>query len=296
MDVGVIGTGAMGSGIAANLVKAGHQVRVWDRTPEKARKLVEQGALRVERPQDAFGGDAVVTMLASDEATRAVLIEPGVLTHVKNTVHIISATISVGFAKELEALHEREKVPYVAAPVLGRPDLAQQGQLNVLVAGEQGSIEKIKPVLEAFGSKIWPIGRHPHQANAVKLACNFMLAAAIEAMAEASVLVERHDVKPSTLIEIVTGSLFAAPAYKTYGPAVAAHKFEPAGFALAHGLKDMRLAMAAAEAAATPMPFAAILHDNLVDALAHGGEMKDWSAMAEVSWRRAGLMAEVKSG
>ncbi len=295
MDVGVIGTGAMGSGIAANLVKAGHKVRVWDRTPEKAHKLVEQGAASVDRPENAFGGDAVVTMLASDEAIRNVLVEPGLLKRVKDTVHIVSATISVGFAKELETLHERERVPYVAAPVLGRPDLAQQGKLNVLAAGDETTVEKIKPVLEAFGSKIWPIGKHPHQANAVKLACNFMLAAAIEAMAEASVLVERHDIKPSALMEIITGSLFAAPAYKTYGPVVAEHKFEPAGFSLPHGLKDMRLAMAAAEAAATPMPFAAILHDNLVDALAHGGEMKDWSAMADVSWRRAGLVPEFKN-
>lgn len=289
MKIGIIGTGAMGSGIAANLIKAGHAVTVWDRTAAKTDALVAQGAKRAATPQEAFGGDAVVTMLANDEAVRDVIVSGGLLERARGTVHIVSATISVEFAKALEEIHRRHGVAYIAAPVLGRPDLAAAGALNVLAAGEDAALAKVRPALEAFSQHVWPVGREPHQANAVKLACNFVLASAIEAMAEAAVLVERHGVAPRALIDILTGSLFAAPAYKTYGPAVVGRKFEPAGFPLPYGLKDIRLAMAAAENSRTPMPFAAVLHENLVDAAAHGNEQKDWSVFAEVAWRRAGL-------
>jgi len=289
MKIGVIGTGAMGSGMAANLIKAGHDVTVWDRTSGKTVKLVAQGATRAETPADAFGGDAVITMLANDEAVRAVIVDGGVLGHARNTIHVISSTISVAFAQELEDIHRKHDVPYVAAPVLGRPDLAESGALNALAAGQEGAVARVTPLLHAFAKQVWPVGPRPHQANAIKLACNFVLAAAIEAMAEASVLAERHGVAPAALIDILTGSLFASPAYKTYGPAVVGRKFEPAGFPLPYGLKDIRQAMAAAENAGAPMPFAAVVHDNLVDAMAHGDGQKDWSAFAAVAWRRAGL-------
>jgi 3-hydroxyisobutyrate dehydrogenase-like beta-hydroxyacid dehydrogenase len=290
MDVGVIGTGAMGFGIAANLIKAGHTVRVWDRTPGKAEALVEQGATRAGEPQEAFGGDAVITMLSSDEAIQAVVLDKDVLAKAKKgLVHVVSATISVAFAQELEAAHKKHGVGLVSAPVLGRPDLAAAAKLNVLAAGEPAAVAKVKPLLDAIGMKTWIIGPDPHQANAMKLACNFMLAAAVEAMSEASAFVERHDIDSHALIDLLTGSLFAAPVYKTYGPVIADHKFEPAGFPLGYALKDIRLALAAAEIAGTPMPFAAILRDNLVDAVAHGAATKDLGAMAEVAWRRAGL-------
>jgi 3-hydroxyisobutyrate dehydrogenase-like beta-hydroxyacid dehydrogenase len=288
MEVGIIGTGAMGFGMAANILKAGYGVRVWDRTPEKTSGLVKQGAKRVERPQDAFGGDAVVTMLSDDSAIRAVLLEPGVLAHAKGTVHIVSATISVEFSKELEDAHKRHGVAYVSAPVLGRPDVAAAGKLNVLAAGARAAVAKVQPVLDAFG-KTWAIGDEPHQANAMKLACNFMLAAAVEAMSEGAAFVRRHDIAPQKFIELITGTLLAAPVYKVYGPIVASHTFEPAGFPLGYALKDVRLALAAAENAGTPMPFAAILRDTLIDAVAHGAANKDLGALAAVAWRRAGL-------
>jgi 3-hydroxyisobutyrate dehydrogenase-like beta-hydroxyacid dehydrogenase len=289
MDVGVIGTGAMGSGIAANLLKAGHKVRVWDRTAEKTDKLVQRGATRVAQPEDAFGGDAVVTMLSSDEAIAAVLLDRGVLAKAKGATHIVCATISVAFARELEAAHARHGVPFVSAPVLGRPDIAAAGQLNVLAGGDAATLAKVRPLLDAFGKKTWIVGEKPHQANAMKLACNFMLAAAVEAMSEASAFVERHDIDSHALIALLTGSLFAAPVYMTYGAVIADHKFEPAGFPLGYALKDIRLALAAAEDAATPMPFAALLRDTMVDAVAHGAATKDLGAMAEVAWRRAGI-------
>jgi 3-hydroxyisobutyrate dehydrogenase-like beta-hydroxyacid dehydrogenase len=289
MDVGVIGIGAMGSGIAANLIAAGHSVRVWDRTPAKADTLVQKGATRVAQPEDAFGGDAVVTMLSNDNAIRAIILDRGVLAKAKGTVHIVSATISVSFAKELEEAHKQHGVGYVAAPVLGRPDVAQAGELNILAAGDGADLQKIQPVLDAFGKKTWIVGSEPYQANAMKLACNFMLGAAVEAMAEATTFIERQGVPPGKLIEILTGSLFASPVYKTYGPVIVDHKFEPAGFPLGYALKDIKLALAAAGDAGTPMPFADVLQDNLTDAVVHGAAMKDLGALAEVAWRRAGL-------
>jgi 3-hydroxyisobutyrate dehydrogenase-like beta-hydroxyacid dehydrogenase len=292
MDVGFIGLGAMGSGMAAELIKAGHKVRVWNRSRGPAEKLAKAGAVVVERPQDAFQGDAAITMLADDDAIASVILEGGVLEHARrDLVHIVTATISVGFAQRLEKLHADLGLAYVAAPVMGRPDVAAAGELNILVAGDAAHIRRVQPLLDAMGKTTWPIGSAPHQANVAKLAANFMLASAIEAMAESIALARRHGVDPKKLIEIFTGTLFAAPAYKIYGPAILDGGFKP-GFRLVLGLKDVRLALAAGEQVGAPMPFASVLRDNFVDAIAHGDADKDWSAVSKVASRRAGLEAK----
>lgn len=292
MDVGFIGLGAMGSGMAAELLKAGHKVSVWNRSRGPAEKLAKEGAVVVERPQDAFQGDAAITMLADDDAITSVILEGGVLEHARrDLVHIVTATISVGFAQRLEKLHADLGLAYVAAPVMGRPDVAAAGELNILAAGDAAHIRRIQPLLDAMGKTTWPIGSAPHQANVAKLAANFMLASAIEAMAESIALARRHGVDPKKLIEIFTGTLFAAPAYKIYGPAILDGGFKP-GFRLVLGLKDVRLALAAGEQVGAPMPFASVLRDNFVDAIAHGDADKDWGAVSKVALRRAGLEAK----
>jgi 3-hydroxyisobutyrate dehydrogenase-like beta-hydroxyacid dehydrogenase len=189
----------------------------------------------------------------------------------------------------LEQAHDNAGVGYVAAPVLGRPDVAAAGELNVLVAGRPDAVARVAPLLESLGRKTWPIGERPHLANLAKLACNFTLAAAIEAMAEAFALARRHDLDPRILMEVLTGSLFAAPAYRTYGPMIVEQRFEPANFKLSLGLKDIRLALEAGEAVGAPLPFASVLRDNFTDAIGHGDADKDWSAVAAVAARRAGL-------
>jgi 3-hydroxyisobutyrate dehydrogenase-like beta-hydroxyacid dehydrogenase len=276
--------------MAESLLAAGHEVTVWNRTRETAASLERSGARVADDPGEAFKGEAAVTMLSTDEATREVILDRHVLEGAApGLVHVMCATISPQFSEELARAHADQGVAYVAAPVLGRPDVAAKGQLNVLVAGDPHAVETAKPVLDAIGARSWRFGDRPQSANIAKLAVNFMIAAAMETMAEAFALAEKNGVEPAQLHELISTTLFAAPVYKNYGQFIVDKKFEPAAFKLTLGLKDVRLALAAAEAAATPMPLASLLRDNFVDALAHGGADKDWSALAEVAFRRAGL-------
>jgi 3-hydroxyisobutyrate dehydrogenase-like beta-hydroxyacid dehydrogenase len=289
MKVGFIGLGAMGRGMAIRLIEAGHEVHVWNRSPEPCEELVLRGGRGEESPQGAFVGDAAITMLADDDAVRAAILSRDVLrTASKGLVHIVMSTLSVGFARELEKAHADASVGYVAAPVMGRPDVAAAGKLNVLAAGDPAAIERVKPLLDAIGQRTWLLGAEPHQANVAKLAMNFMLASAIEAMAEAATLAERYGIEPAKMMEVITGTSFAAPAYATYSKLIVQGEFKP-GFRLALGLKDMRLALAAGEAIGVPLPFASVIRDNLVDAIGHGDAGKDWTALALVARRRAGF-------
>ncbi len=290
MDIGVVGLGAMGSGMAANLLKAGHRVVVWNRSPGPVETLKALGATAAASPADAFQGEAAVTMLADDQAVRDVVLGSGALDGARpGLVHVVSATISVALAQELETRHAELGLGYVAAPVLGRPDVAEQGQLNVLAAGDAAALAKVKVILDAIGKRTWSVGSAPHQANVAKLQVNFMIAAAIETMAEAFTVAEKSGVNPEFMYELITETLFAAPAYKTYGRFIVDQQFEPAKFKLKLGLKDVRLALAAGEAVEAPAPLAALLRDNFIDAIAHGGAELDWAGLATVARRRAGL-------
>lgn len=289
MNVGFLGLGAMGSGMALNLLKAGHKVVAWNRSPEKVKALVAEGATAAQTPQEAFQADAIITMLADDDTIASVVLAGGLLETAKaDAVHIVMATISVGFSKELERLHASRGLAYVSAPVMGRPDVAAGGDLNILVAGKPEHIQKVQPLLDAMGKATWPVGDAPHKANVVKLGMNFLLASAIESMSEAIALALRNDVPGETMVEVLANTLFAAPAYKVYGPAILDGTFKP-GFKLPLGLKDIRLVLAAGEQSGAPMPFASLLRDNFVDALAHGDGDKDWAAVSKVALRRAGL-------
>ncbi len=291
MKVGFIGLGSMGSAMATRLIDAGHEVFVWNRTSGPAEAMVQRGAHRLDNPERAFSSDAVLTMLADDDAVRAVLLANNALKRAPNKklVHVVMSTVSVAFARELEQAHAATGLAYVAAPVLGRPDVAAAGKLNVLAAGDADAIERVKPLLDVIGQKTWVLGAEPHKANVAKLSMNFLIGAAIEAMAEAVTLAERYEVEPGKLMALLTGTLFSAPVYATYGGLILKGEFMPANFKLTLGLKDMRLALAAGEAVGVPLPFASIVRDNLVDAIGHGDADKDWSAVALVARRRAGL-------
>lgn len=291
MKVGFIGLGAMGSAMAARLIDAGHEVAVWNRSPGPTEQLAQRGAHRLDNPADAFSGDAVLTMLADDAAVRTVVLANDALKRAPNKklVHVAMSTLSVAFARELEQAHAAAGLAYVAAPVLGRPDVAAAGKLNIIAAGAAEAIERVKPLLDVIGQKTWLLGAEPHKANVAKLSMNFLIGAAIEAMAEAVTLAECYEVAPGKLMELLTGTLFAAPVYATYGGLILKGGFMPANFKLTLGLKDMRLALAAGETAGVPMPFASIVRDNLVDAIGHGDGDKDWSAVSLVARRRAGL-------
>jgi 3-hydroxyisobutyrate dehydrogenase-like beta-hydroxyacid dehydrogenase len=290
MNIGFIGLGAMGSAMARNLLKAGHAVTVWNRSPAATEPLAALGAKVAKAPAGAAGGGAVLSMLANDAAVRAVILDAGVLDAMpRGAVHVNHATVSVALAKELAGAHAQRGVAYVAAPVFGRPDVAAAGRLNILAAGEASAIERVRPLLEAMGSRVWPLGVAPERANVAKIAGNFMLAAAIESMAEASALTRAHGISAADFLEVMTGTLFAAPAYQGYAKLIAERRFKPAGFALPLGYKDVGLALAAGEAARVPLPFAGVLRDSLLEALAGGDEDVDWSVLSQVAARRAHL-------
>ena len=290
MKIGFAGLGGMGSAMAANLLQAGYGVKVWNRSPQAAQPLVSAGAGQARQPEELAEVDVLITMLANDAATEQVVVESGLLQQLRaGAIHINMATVSVALAKRLALLHAERNVGYIAAPVLGRVDVAAAGKLNILAAGDPLLLAKVQPLFEVLGQQTWHFGDQPEQANIVKIAANFTLASAIEAMAEGSALVRNYGVSGADYLHMLTSTLFASPAYKGYGGLIAEEKFEPAGFKLSLGMKDVGLALEAGANSHTPMPFASVLKDNFLDAVAQGDADLDWSALAKVAARRAGL-------
>lgn len=291
MNVGFIGLGSMGAAMVPNLVRAGHRVQVWNRSPAAAAVL--EGVTVLASPADAFRNDAVLTMLADDAAVRSVVIESGALrTARKDCVHVMMATISPALVGELYALHRAAGIPYVAAPVFGVPAAAAQAQLNIVVAGDPAAIARVQPLFDALGRKTWPLGDDPTRANVAKLAGNLMIALAMEAMGEATALTESYGVSAADFLDIVTNTLFAAPSYQRYGGFIASNTYEP-GFKLTLGLKDVNLALDAAKAKNAVLPSAEIVRENMRAAVDQGLGGKDWSIVAKAARRRAGLGDDV---
>jgi 3-hydroxyisobutyrate dehydrogenase-like beta-hydroxyacid dehydrogenase len=289
MDIGFIGLGSMGSAMALNALKAGHSVRVWNRSRDATKPLAERGATVVDTPAEAFAGEAVFSMLADDAALRAVLIDGGVVEQAqKGLIHVNMATISIALCDELVALHEKHGVAYVAAPVLGRPDVAAAGKLNIVAAGSDDAIDRVQPVFDVIGQKTWRVGSTPQHANVFKLAANFMLASAIETTSEATSLMSGHGIDPHAFLDVITNTLFPGPVYQGYGRMIADNRYEPALFKAKLGLKDVRLAMAAAEAVNVALPVASVVRDNLIEVLAQGDGEKDLAVLGKVAARRAG--------
>ncbi|MFP3912244.1 MAG: NAD(P)-dependent oxidoreductase [Desulfobacteraceae bacterium] len=291
MDVGFIGLGQMGTGMAANLLRAGHSVTVYNRTASKQQELVHNGAHGADQVADACRGEAVITMLADDSALEDVAYgEKGLIRGMrKDAVHICMATISVSLSKRLALRHAEGGHGYVAAPVFGRPDAAAAAVLFIVAAGETDVIRRCQPLLDAMGQKTFVIGVQPELAHLVKLSGNFLLASVIEALSEAMALIEKGGVDRHQYLNLLTSTLFNAPAYKIYGGLMADRQFEPAGFAAPLGLKDIRLALAAAEDLRVPMPLASLVHDRLLSLLAQGGEKRDWTAVAQLAAQDAGI-------
>ncbi|MDF3983128.1 NAD(P)-dependent oxidoreductase [Luteibacter sp. PPL201] len=291
MRIGFIGLGSMGAGMAAQLIKAGHEVTVWNRSPEAAAPLQAQGA-RVATTAAEAARDAEVlhSMLANDAALREVVFEGGVLEGLApGAVHVNHATISIALATELVERHAARGVGYVAAPVFGRPDVAASGNLQVVAAGAPDAVARVQPLLEQLASRVWPMGDDPLRAGIVKIAGNFLIGAAIEAMAEATTLTRAHGVSAAEFLDVVTNTLFASPVYKNYGGMIAQERYTPPGFTLALGFKDVGLARAAADTKRVPMPFASVLHDALLESLARGDADIDFSGLARVAAARAHL-------
>ena len=290
MEIGFIGLGNMGRGMAANLVKAGHRITVYNRTAAKADALAQQGATPARTVADACGGDVVVTMLADDQAVRDVTFgEHGILASLApGATHVSSSTISVALSKRLTTAHADAGQQYIAAPVFGRPEAASAATLFVIAAGAPQVLEPLTPVFEAIAQRTFVVSEEPHAANLVKLSGNFLIASVIESLGEAIALVAKAGVDPLHYVDILTSTLFSAPAYETYGGLIAREDFEPAGFAATLGLKDLRLVLAAAEELQVPLPVASLLRDRFLTLLANGDGHLDWSAIATLAGRDAG--------
>ena len=290
MKVGLIGLGHMGTGMAANLLKAGHDVTVYNRTRTKVEALVAQGAKAAAGVSDACRGDAVITMLANDDAVeRVVFGDGGIIGSLPTGApHISSSTISVALSEKLEAAHAKAGQRFVAAPVFGRPDVAAAGQLFVIAAGGRDTLDALAPLFDAIGQKTFVVSGTPKSANLVKLSGNFLIASVIESLGEAMALVGKGGVDRRQYLDILTSTLFDAPVYKTYGGLIADGTFEPAGFAAPLGYKDIRLTLAAAEDLRVPLPLASLLRDRFLTLLAYGGDKLDWSAIGQLAAKDAG--------
>ena len=290
MKVGFIGLGRMGAGMAANLLKAGHDVTVYNRTRAKADALVALGAKAAASVADACRGDAVITMLADDDAVEGVVFSDGGIAGSLSAgaMHISSSTISVALSERLEAAHVNAGQRFVAAPVFGRPDVAATGQLFIVAAGAPDAVKAAASLFDAIGQKTFIISETPKAGNLVKLSGNFLIASVIEAVGEAMALIGKAGVDRRQYLDILTSTLFDAPVYKTYGGLIIDGKFEPAGFAAPLGQKDIRLTLAAAEDLRVPMPLASLLRDRFLTLLAHGGDRLDWSAIGQLAAKDAG--------
>jgi 3-hydroxyisobutyrate dehydrogenase-like beta-hydroxyacid dehydrogenase len=287
MKLGFVGLGRMGSAMARNLIRAGHELIVYNRSREKAAAI--EGARVADSPADAARDvEAVVTMLADDRAVEDVVLGDRGIGATLTSIHISSSTISTALSRRLATVHATRKQGFVSAPVFGRPEAAEAQKLVVEAAGPADLIDRCRPVFDAIGRQTFVSGVEPWQANAVKLCGNFMIASMLETFGEAFATLRKAGVDPHTFLEIIN-TLFASPVYAGYGKIIAEEKFDPAGFALKLGLKDVRLVLATAEECASPMPIASLVRDHLLSAIANGQGEMDWSSVAKVAARSAGL-------
>jgi 3-hydroxyisobutyrate dehydrogenase-like beta-hydroxyacid dehydrogenase len=289
MNIGFIGLGRMGSGMAGNLIKAGHEVTVYNRTAARGRALVAQGAKVAATVAEASRGEALITMLANDAAVEETVLGPeGVVTHLPaGALHISSSTISVALSRRLAAAHRSRGQRFVSAPVFGRPDAAASARLYILLAGEPGAREAAMPLLDVLGQRTFVVSEKPEAANLAKLTGNFLSASVIESLGEALALISHGGLDTAAYLEFLTATMFGAPVYRTYGPLIAQQRFEPAEFAADLGAKDIRLLLGAAQDLRVPMPLASLLHKRFLRLLAAGGGALDWSAIAGLAARDA---------
>jgi 3-hydroxyisobutyrate dehydrogenase-like beta-hydroxyacid dehydrogenase len=286
--VGVVGLGHMGHAFAVNLVEDGHQVFVYDRDPKRAATLT--GARAAAGLADLAACDVVLTSLPDDDALAEVTLGPGGLTGVlaPSAVHISTSTVSPAISRRVAEEHARHRQDYIAAPVLGNPDFAQARKLFMLAAGPPSAVEKVRPILERLGQRLFVIGDDAAAANLFKLAANVLTATTLECMGEVLALLRKGGVDRHLAYDVLTNSLFDSRVHKTYGGKIVDERYSPPGMAAQLAIKDLRLALAEAERTAVPMPAAGLVHDHLVAMMARG-----W---AELGWSALGLLAAVDAG
>jgi 3-hydroxyisobutyrate dehydrogenase-like beta-hydroxyacid dehydrogenase len=294
MKVGFIGLGNMGRPMAKNQLRAGYNLIVFNRTRGRAEALHSEGNVQIaDSPADAAkDADVLITMLADDHAVEDVILngeKPAINSLRRNAIHVSMSTISVACSRRLKEAHEKAGQRYVAAPVFGRPEAAEAAKLSIVAAGPSDAVEECRPLFEAMGQKLFVIGDHQPNSNLIKISGNFMIASMLEALGESFALVRKSGIEAAQFLDIINTALFNSPIYKNYGTLIAEQRFDPPGFKLKLGLKDLRLTLAAADESEVPMPLASLVHDDFLTAAARGSGDRDWAAIAQVSADRAGL-------
>jgi len=292
MKVGFLGLGSMGRAMARNLIKAGHSLTVYNKTHSRAQELASLGAKVAHTPgQAASDAEAIITMVADDAAIEAIVLGHNAALEAlpAGAVHVAMSTMSVAISRRLVAAHRERKQHFVSAPVFGRPDAAEAAKLVIAAAGPADQIARCQPLFDAMGQKTYVVGDDPPAAKLVKVTGNFLITVVIESLGESIALIKKSGVDPHKFLDVMLGSLFAAPVYRTYGPMVAADNFEPVGFRMALGMKDNRLVLAAAEDLAVPLPLASLIRDRMLAATAQGMADADWAAIARLALKEAGL-------
>lgn len=290
--IGFIGTGHLGYPIAENLLKAGYTVKIYNRTREKALPLEQLGAILVNSPEDAVvKGGVVLSLVADDAAVKAISTDALIKALGAGGVHVSMSTVSPDVSRELAALHRQQGVEFVTAPVFARPEAAAAKMGNAVISGEAAAKERIKPLLTAgFAKNIFDLGTDAGSANVLKLIGNFMIAGAIELMAESYALAEKNNVDPRIAHEMLTSTLFQGPVFKNYGAMILDRKFTGnPSFSAALGLKDMNLVLQTARKSYTPMPIANLVQSRLTTILAKDIHDADWISLAMGALEDAGI-------
>lgn len=292
MKVGFTGLGRMGQGMAGRILHAGHELRVYHPQGKNLKKLEESGAQVAETIEDlASERDVIISMLPHDAALDSVVNGDGGLLEsmADGVIHMAMGTHGVNQIRQVNRAHLDLGQVFIAAPVLGRPDLAATGQLSIVPAGPPDAVKNMRPLFEAMGKQIFEAGEDPKTSTAVKIANNFMIGCAIEMMGEAFSLVRKLGVSPQLFFEVMTKGLFDAPTFNVYGSMIAEERWDSYGATAVIGLKDAELVIEAAESAGMSMPSVHVWRDHLAKAIERGEGSLDWAVMAREHARECGL-------
>jgi 3-hydroxyisobutyrate dehydrogenase-like beta-hydroxyacid dehydrogenase len=292
VNVGFIGLGRMGQGMARRILSGGHHLAVHDVVMSQVAGIAALGATAAATVADACKDrDVVVTMLVEDAAVIDVALRPGGIRDSlpAGAIHVAMGTHGVATIRTLASGHGNANQFLVAAPVLGRPDLAASGQLGIVTAGPDTAVQRCQPLFEVIGRRTFHAGAEPEAATVVKLANNLVLGCAMVAMGEGFSLVRKYGVETQVLYDVMTEGLFSAPAYKGYGKTMVDQTYDNVGSPITVGLKDANLIQAAADIARVPLPGFNVYRDRLLGAVAHGDGDKDQAALAREQARASGL-------
>jgi len=292
MRVGFIGLGRMGHGMAGRILGAGHDLAIYDQIPELLENLGTAGATVASSVAEVVADrELVVSMLPHDEALKELAFSAGGLLEsmAEGTIHMPSGTHGVEIIRQLTNAHGEAGQILVAGHVLGRPDLAAEGQLTVVPGGPPDVLERLQPIFDVLGKRTFITGDEPQTATAVKIANNFVLGCAIEVIGESMSLVRKFGVDPALFQQVLTEGLFGSPAYQVYGQIIVDEAYDKVGASVQIGLKDANLALAAGEAVDVPLPCANVMRDRLLGAKAHGDGDLDWAVMAREQARASGI-------